>query len=100
MFPFVSKLPPRDRHPLDLVARIGETADLTSVEAVSTVRRFVVDNPKVSCDGLNRVTRFSESEKLGMMRVSAGSAPQHGLCEEGFTPHRDKATRVKISRMQ
>ena len=100
MFPLVPKLPKGYRNLWSAGARITGTADLPPVEMVATARCFIVDNAKVGSDGMSRIARFPESQKLRVVGVSAGSASQHSLREERFTPHRDKATCVEISRMQ
>ena len=100
MFPFIPNLSQCYRNPLGLIARVAGTANLPSVEVVATARRFVVDDPKVRRDGMRGIVCLSESKKLRVVGVSAGPAPQHGLREECFTPHRDQAARVEISRMQ
>jgi hypothetical protein len=49
---------------------------------------------------MSRIACFPESKKLRVVGVATGSALQHSLREERFTPHGNKATRVEISRMQ
>jgi len=81
MFPFILKLPQGYRNTLGLLARVAGTADLSSIEFIATTRRFIVDNSKVSSDGMLWIACLLESKKLRVMGVSAGPAPQHGLRE-------------------
>jgi hypothetical protein len=97
VLPLIANLIARHWNWIHIAAR---SANLSSIEMVATTCCFVMDNLKVSGDGASGIACLSESKELRVVGVSASSALQHRLCEKPFSPYRDKAARVEISRMQ
>jgi hypothetical protein len=73
VFPFMTHLAARHWNSLQIARDITGTANLSPIEFVSAMCRFVVDNLKISGDGMSGIAGRFKSQELRMVDISAGS---------------------------
>ena len=70
------------------------------VEVVASADGFVMDGFQVGVHRLDRMGRFPESEKLGMMYVAFCLSHQHFPGQQAFPPQGNQADGVQVGRVE
>lgn len=76
------------------------TADLAAVEGVAASHGLGMNAIEVGTDRGTRRSMKAKALKLRMMAIATRVAAQHGASQQCFSPQRDKALRIEVTRMQ
>jgi hypothetical protein len=78
----------------------GAVPDLRGVDVVPARPRLVEDPREITVERRHRRPLATKSLELGMMRVTACLAAEHGAREQPFAPERDEPAGVEVTRME
>jgi hypothetical protein len=95
MLPFVLELTARGDDP----AALTQWSDLRSVEGVSALFGFLLDNRQIAADRAARCGVFLKSQELRMVAIAPRDTTQDRARQQRLAPERHQALRIEMRRV-